>query len=276
MNNSKQKIYESILTRDFVLKDEEYDSFLLHNINDLGIVDPKIRDELVYVVFCTWILNGNISKKTLHDVLTFLLSDNFINFNIDSTLLKYAVKRTFSWLIIAAIIEYDNKSSFLTKSELRIIINNLKSYLEKEKVHTGYSAKYGWVHSIAHCADVFLELLRSKNVSEKDKNNISLLIIKVITQAKEYFVYREEERLCKAIFSYKGNKNNFIVEHIQELIEYFKHDEYIERHTYKNYHEYLKTCYFYAEARKDKEVKKLCFKEISKTMYFADIKNRST
>lgn len=274
--NSKQKIYESIINRDFALKEEEYDSFLIHNINDLGIVDPKIRDELVYVVFCTWILNGYISKKALHEVLTILLSDNFINFNINSNLLKHAVKRTFSWLIIAAIIEYDNKSSFLTKSELRIILNNLKSYLENEKVFTGYSSKYGWVHSIAHCADVFLELLRSKSVSENDKNSISLLIIKIITQTKVYFLYREEERLCKAIFSYKGNKNSFIVEHIQELIEYFKHDEYIEMHTYKNYHEYLKTCYFYAEARKDKEVKKLCFKEISKFMYFDNIKNSST
>ncbi len=271
MSNRKQKIYESILNHSFILNDDEYDSFLINNISDLGIVDQKIRDELVYVVFCTWILNGYISKKALHEVLKILLSDNFIYFNIDSNLLKYAVKRTFSWLIIAAIVEYDNKSSFLTKNELRFVLSSLKSYLENEKVYAGYSSKYGWIHSIAHCADVFLELLRSKNVSEKDKNSISLLIIKIITQTKEYFVYREEERLCKAIFSYKGSKSSFIVEHIKKLIECFKHDVGIEKHTYKNYHEYLKTCYFYSEAKKDKEVKKVCLKEIRSFMYFDDI-----
>jgi len=276
MNKSKQKIYESILNRGFALSDDEYDSFLINNINDLGIADPKIRDELVYVVFCTWILNGYISKKALHEVLTILLSDNFIYFNIDSNLLKYAVKRTFSWLIIAAIVEYDNKSSFLAKRELRIVLSSIKSYFENEKVYTGYSSKYGWVHSIAHCADVILELLRSDNVSEKDKKSISLLIIKIITQTKEYFVYREEERLCKAIFSYKGNRKSFIVEHIQKLVECFKHNTRIEKHTYKNYHEYLKTCYFYSEVRKEKEGKKLCLKEISSFMYFDDIKKIST
>lgn len=276
MSNRKQKIYESILNRSFILSDDEYDSFLINNISDLEIFDPKIRDELVYVVFCTWILNGYISKKALHEVLTILLSDNYIYFNIDSNLLKYAVKRTFSWLIIAAIIEYDNKSSFLTKSELRIVLSSLKRYFESEKKYTGYSLKYGWVHSIAHCADVLLELLRSKNVSDKDKDGISLLIIRIITQTKEYFVYREEERLCKAIFSYKGKNNSFIVEHIKKLNECFKHDAGIEMHTYKNYHEYLKTCYFYSETRKDKKVKMLCFKEISKFMYFDDIKSIST
>ncbi|WP_028973553.1 DUF2785 domain-containing protein [Spirochaeta cellobiosiphila] len=75
-------------------------------------------------------------------------------------------KRTFSILIIGAIISYDQD----------LYIAKFINYVERENDYRGYILNHGWAHAISHQADVFGDIVRHRFIDAKLMENVLAIL----------------------------------------------------------------------------------------------------
>lgn len=178
---------------------ENYFPLGLEMIDNIGALDPELRDELIYETLFHWITEGRFTLEQLEYLL---------NITLDSTHLFYKVcdkdeddvfRRTFSVLIVALIIYEHRKQNFLSGEVLYKIKDKLLEYMHVEKDVRGYVQVRGWAHSAAHTADALKELVQCDCFDKAD-----LLDVLDSIKAKMcigYYVYvdEESERMATAV-----------------------------------------------------------------------------
>lgn len=268
-----KEVLKKIVENKYILNDSSYNEFLLNNLDLLGNTDPEIRDDLAYTIFATWIEKGRIDPKVLKDVLHILLSDLFLFYKLESSDLSLAVKRSFSVLILASIMEYDNDSSFLDSSEIELIFLKISEYILKEPIQEGYVKTVGWIHATAHTADLLLQLMISNKITARIRSEISSLVVKIIHNTKQVFNFKEEVRLCRAVVNNcKSLSNDFVIQHFESLFGYIKSDDFLSDYIVaRNSLLYAEAFYFFVKAYKMNALIDFVEKIISEKMYLSEI-----
>jgi hypothetical protein len=167
----------------------------------LGVTDPVERDEIGYSVLSRWIINGLYTP----DDMRYLIRQMCINLQAglgesgtDSVFL-----RSFSVLILAAIMYYDNhKQPFLSREEVRELLNKSLDYMSHETDTRGYVPEKGWAHSCAHTADLLDELAINRCTEAGELEHILTTIANKVMMPTGYvYQHDEDERLSVAVIS---------------------------------------------------------------------------
>jgi len=166
----------------------------------LASTDPVLRDEIGYECFVAWIeRDTHYSHTELHqliDTLTANLQDGISETGSDSVL-----KRSFSALVLSIIGHYALTEDFLDTDAINTLLDKALAYLLAEKDLRGYDDALGWVHAVAHTADLLKFLARNPH-STADQHTRILNAIAAKLGAAEGIVYThdEDERLVWAVF----------------------------------------------------------------------------
>ncbi|WP_085524676.1 DUF2785 domain-containing protein [Tuberibacillus sp. Marseille-P3662] len=164
-------------------------------LNHLGVSDPVLRDDLIYTCFSHMITNNFYTTEELSHILDTCLDNNHLFYGIGKTDHDSAFTRSFSSLIIAAVLNVNVQENFLTYNHVKRVSELLLKYLYMEQDVRGLVNEQGWAHSIAHVADALDELIKQPSLSISDYKNIFSAITSKMCFNQDYFHFEEDERM---------------------------------------------------------------------------------
>ncbi|WP_051641019.1 MULTISPECIES: DUF2785 domain-containing protein [unclassified Bacillus (in: firmicutes)] len=189
-NRKSEEIEWDEKTKQTVVK-----SMLIH----IGSPDSKLRDNLIYHTFCQLIMENKLEKHFLCELLETCLSDQFLFKGIGEKDTDSVFTRSFTSLLIALILYQDNRDDFLSVAKVLEVKDKLISYVNLEKDVRGYVKEKGWAHSVAHVADAFDELVKSKKITQSNYPEMLQAIFGKIYQTESVYIHDEEERVIVPI-----------------------------------------------------------------------------
>ena len=227
------------------IKKEEYKLDKKENALELALImlryvgdtDSELRDDLIYSVMSNWIVNDVFSADELYKILKISLDDSYLFYNIGN-IGDSVFTRSFSMLIVAAVLYAHRKSNFLTKEDLGIVKNKLIYYMRKEKDLRGYVDKKGWAHSVAHASDALDEIVQCREIDKEDLREILNIIHEKVEVDYYIYIHDEDERMITAAMSIL-NREILSESEIISWIEGFGQNLKLEGYSDKNNNIYI-------------------------------------
>ena len=164
----------------------------------IGNPDSYLRDELIYQSYVKMIFSDQLDTSELDKLLFRLKQDNYLFHGIGESGTDSVFKRSFSALVITAIIEYDNIKPQLDKSTVQDTVEKVVEYMIDEKDTRGFIEGKGWAHSIAHGADALEALAKHPKINSEGITKILIAIEHSLLRQVDY-LDEEEERLAMVI-----------------------------------------------------------------------------
>jgi len=195
----KQKLKKVVENEYEVTGDIDYESLTNKMLDNIGALDPELRDDLIYMVLANWIMDDVYDNQELKQILNICIDDQHLFYKIGQNNDDSVFTRTFSALILAILFHKDNKIDYLEKLEFQSTASEVFKYFREEKDLRGYVKEKGWAHSAAHGADVLAEIADSKKAN---KNLLQKLLKAVISKIhiKNYIYFNgEDERIASAV-----------------------------------------------------------------------------
>ena len=199
--NMDRADWQAIVDGDYHVPDGTTAGDLLPALLDLlGSPDPVLRDDFGYGITVRWIDQERLTASDLQLVIDPLLAN--LEHAIGSVGTDATLLRSFSVLVLAAIVYSDNhKQPFLAQNDYQKILNRTLAYVAAERDMRGYVPEIGWVHTVAHSADLLDELAISRWVSAADLGCMLDAIAEKLTSAGQPLLYNEDDRLSYAAMS---------------------------------------------------------------------------
>jgi hypothetical protein len=152
--------------------------------------DPGLRDEQAYPVLTAWIVAGHLDDQLtgLGDRVIRLLADPEIQ------------ARTFAALILAALIHRDTAAAVLgTPTVLRWRDGFTRWWLAETDLR-GWDDERGWLHAVAHGADVIGELGLSPRLDgDALAGLLDLACARLLAPTSQVFAHQEDDRVALAM-----------------------------------------------------------------------------
>ncbi len=163
---------------------------------NLGSPDGELRDELSYMILASGIIDkGLLDADQMNELLTVVLSPEHLFYAIGEVNTDSVFMRSFSNLIVAAILYTDARHSVISEQVARHTKNTLLSYAGQEKDWRGYIEGKGWAHAMAHLADALDECAQNQYMTPEDRQDI-LQTIRQLAQLPEPLYHEEDMRLA--------------------------------------------------------------------------------
>lgn len=153
-------------------------SVLAELCEDLRSPDPVLRDEQAYALLVSWIPGlDSAERHALGEVMTARFDDPEIQ------------ARTFAPLVLAAIVKQgDYEPSWLAA---------FAKWYPAETDLRGYDPELGWLHAVAHGADLLRAFGRCPHVDPAPL--LDLAATRLLAQTDYVFAHQEDDRLAFAI-----------------------------------------------------------------------------
>lgn len=171
--------------------------FLDKMIENIGSIDPVLRDELNYSAFWKLINNDLLSKQQIEYILTVLLDRDLLMADIENPESDGVFTRSFTVLFFAAILHVDASKKIIDKELVRRTIDTSLQYLMKEQDLRGFVEKKGWAHAAAHGADLLGSIAKHPFSTEEDALKILNNLNQIFSIASG-FKDDEEERIARS------------------------------------------------------------------------------
>lgn len=165
----------------------------------LGSRDPGQRDDLAYGLLANWIVRQRLLEP---DELRELVRRWTANLELglgsrgdDSVLL-----RSFSALSLSLIAARDLQAPFLDEHEIRNLLERTLDYSAREQDLRDWDAQLGWIHAVAHTADLLKFLARNPHVDAAGLNDVLAAVERrLATPMERAFSMGEDERLARTL-----------------------------------------------------------------------------
>lgn len=166
----------------------------LKYIEDLKSHD-SLKRESTYSNLLENLKNNVYSIAEKQKLLELLSSNSFLFHKIDESENDEAVGRSFALISIAAIV--DDSCDI----DVKWLMPVFKDYITREKDYRGKAKHLGWIHAIAHFADLVSSLSFNKTISIEDKKNVLHQLLDKVNSIEDYpLLYGEDSRISKAIY----------------------------------------------------------------------------
>ncbi|WP_158077156.1 DUF2785 domain-containing protein [Caenibacillus caldisaponilyticus] len=195
---------------------------LIHKmLVNIGTVDPELRDALIYATFIRLIDDDFLTGRQLQAVMETCLDHNHLFYRIGETNSDSVFTRSFSSLIIAAVLEKDKKGSLLPAPLVAKATASGHSYLRQERDTRGYVEGKGWAHSIAHGADLLVAAINHPHYRPEQSKAFLDTVRHCLFKDAAVYTDDEDERLIFVIESLidKGLEETEFVDWILKVFD---------------------------------------------------------
>lgn len=196
-----KQLLRTIRDNNFAVPDGQTPLGLLPDLmQGLGALDPEFRDTLCLEILWTWIDRGLYSPDQLREMVRWLIASLREGLNENEG--DQVFLRTYSVLLLSAIVTYDARVRFLQEVELRHILKASVAYLADEQDLRGYVPDKGWAHAAAHCGNLLSALAQHPIMGADELEQILMGIVsKVIAPTVYPFLDNEDGRLGRAVLA---------------------------------------------------------------------------
>ena len=165
----------------------------------LASADPVLRDEVAYSAAETWIRAGKVSASELRRLIDLWFANSADG--LGSTGDDRVFKRTFSALCLSLIAARDVAEPFLEAAEVDTFFVRTLDYFERERDLRGFDPVKGWMHSVAHTADVLKFLARNPKLAAGADRRLLAAVREKIDASPTVFTWGEMDRVALALQS---------------------------------------------------------------------------
>lgn len=166
----------------------------------LGSPDPELRDEVAYYTLSAWIERGHYSPDSLRAMAQRM--DANLRVGIGERDSDSALLRSFSVLMLAEVLAYDGRLSFLDDAEAHALLDNVLVYLAAEQDLRGYDQRVGWVHATAHTADALAQFAQHRSTAGEHLLRILEGIgAKMKAPTDRIYIDDEDQRMVTAVIA---------------------------------------------------------------------------
>jgi len=208
MESALKEVLQEIVDNEYEVPNErDYEQLTNEMLDNIGVVDPVLRDELIYMVLANWIMDDQYNKDELKQILNICLDEDHLYYQLGAKEDDTVFTRTFSALIVAVLFHKDNEDDFLNTQEFQDAASKVFNYYSEEKDLRGYVEGKGWAHSAAHGADILAEIGKSKKAQKRQLMKLLQAIIDKAQVADHIYYNAEDERMAKAVKNTMKNIN---------------------------------------------------------------------
>jgi Protein of unknown function (DUF2785) len=201
MKGLDKEFWERVIADDCMLPSGYSRLALSHELlSYLGSPDPALRETLAYTVLDAWIHRDCYSPAELQEMVDTLLQD--LSTGLGELSGESVFLRSFSLLILTEIIYHDLHRPSLAPENVRRVLDEALTYLAAEPDLRGYDLANGWIHAVAHAADLFFVLAQHDVIGAADLARIlAAMATKVAAPVDHVYLYDEETRLVRAVMA---------------------------------------------------------------------------
>lgn len=166
----------------------------------LGHVDPELRDDLGYSTLANWIYRQRVVPVDERLRLLGVWQKN-LGAGVGGTNPDAVLRRSFSALALGVLVILDNETPYLDRDQFAGLLASGLKYLREERDVRGFDARVGWMHSVAHTADLLKFLARSRHLQPAEQTQILTAISDKWHAVTTPLVHGEDERMARAVLS---------------------------------------------------------------------------
>lgn len=248
-NNALKQMLSEIKKNDYAVPEglNPY-TLAIQMMDNIGSLDPELRDELIHSVLSNWIIKGVFSNEQTLELLEMNLDDRHLFFKLGEEADDSVFKRAFCMLNIACIIYYHRNNNLLPDDKVREVKEKIVDYYSRERDLRGYVQEKGWAHSAAHGADTLDELALCNSLGQDDLIDILASIRDKVCISCYTFINQEDERMVNAVESALKRRllgDAEIASWIKSFKDAIKEEIYPQHHTLiTNIKSFLRSLYF--------------------------------
>ena len=164
----------------------------------LGAADPVLRDGIAYPALATWIDRG------VYDDLLVGLGDGMsagLTVGLGEVDTDSVFRRTFSVLVLAAVIERDTAVQLLPRDQVLRWGDRIVSWLLREHDLRGYVPGKGWAHAGAHGADAIAALAGSRHFGATELTVLLDVLADRMLSSEAQLDSGEPDRVASAVMA---------------------------------------------------------------------------
>lgn len=226
---------------------DKYD--LAHKlIENIGDMDSEVRDRLIYVNLAHLFYDGHFDKTQLLHFFELLSSEKYLLYDMENNVSHSELTRSFTILQLVYLIYLHNKDPYLTNKQYMDFYVKFIQYFDSESVLQGYDEQVGWMHTIAHSADLIAQIVKSEEMNKKTLEEILTVIKKKFAISNYCYVSDEDERMVNAIINALDRnilEEDFLQGWVTSFGEIEKPKSYPEAYNFKsNVKNLLRSLYF--------------------------------
>ncbi|WP_203247136.1 DUF2785 domain-containing protein [Sporosarcina beigongshangi] len=175
-------------------------------LSEIGNPDSYLRDNLIYISFGKLIFSDQLTSEEIEALLEVVVGEDYLCYSLGEFGTDSVFTRSFSALVIAAIIEYDIEKKVVKSELVQHTVNKVIHYMVEEQDTRGFIEGKGWAHAVAHGADVLDALAKHPFLNKEDIGRILHAIQHCLCMQVDY-LDEEEERLANIIASLLEHQN---------------------------------------------------------------------
>lgn len=162
-------------------------------VSCLGSSNSELRDSIGYDLFSYWLRNDALSTQSKIDLLQTLST------NMQQEGDEYTLSRSFSALVVSELLRADNLSNFINDADRLRLLQISVNALVAETDYRGLVEDLGWVHPVAHQADVLWRFALHSSLSTEQSRIILEGVRSKLGASTTGFVFNEGDRLARPI-----------------------------------------------------------------------------
>lgn len=164
----------------------------------LASPDPVLRDEVAFSAAERWVVRERrVAPADLRRLRQAWEA------NLDDGLGEPAgdrvFKRSFSALCLSLIAAHDLAVPFLDRTEVHAFFDRMLDYFQRERDLRGFDDAHGWMHTVAHTADVLKFLGRNPRLAPGSDARLLAAVQAKIESSDLVFAWGENDRMALAV-----------------------------------------------------------------------------
>jgi hypothetical protein len=173
--------------------EQPVDTLALEVVSCLGSPNRELRDRIAYELLTYWLRQEKISTEVRRK----LLQD--LSIRVADSTPESTLSRSFSALILSEIMRSDSISPFMNSGERQVLLETTIAAIADETDFRGLDEDLGWVHPVAHMADLLWRFaLHDETTSVQAKRILDGVRSKVAPTSAAYS-FNEGDRLARAV-----------------------------------------------------------------------------
>ena len=175
--------------------------------------DPALRDDVAFALLTKWIYRDRVvpveqRRLLLARWLGKLASvDDRPPASEPGAAGTAVCGRSFAALGLGLLVALDNQAPWLGAEEFERVLAAACSYLRAERDVRGFDGKLGWLHSVAHTADLLKFLGRSRHLQPAGQEQLLAAVADKLDRVEVPLWAGEDERLARALLSLVGRED---------------------------------------------------------------------
>jgi hypothetical protein len=166
----------------------------------LASTDPVLRDDVAFTAAERWIVrDGRVGPDELRRLLK--LWSSSLDDGLGGPADDRVFKRSFSALSLSLIASRELAAPFLDASEVQAFFDRMLDYFAREKDLRGFDTTRGWMHTVAHTADVLKFLSRNTKLAPGSDVRLLAAVRDKIAAHDAVFAWGENDRMALALQS---------------------------------------------------------------------------